>query len=105
MRSKSKRPLVLAASYAFGMLGGLGAPGAFGALGAPLVCGAAGGLIVPSPAALGAIDERSDPHPEHVSGKGIPGITGMILPHCGHSLGPEISAGLKHMAIPFCADE
>lgn len=54
--------------------------------------GALGELAVPE-----FSEERSAPQPEHFSGNGIPGITGMIFPHAGHSLGPEISAGLKHI--------
>ena len=44
---------------------------------------------------------RGVPHPGQFSGVGIPGITGMIFPHEGHFFGPEISAGLKHMAFSF----
>ena len=82
----------------------MGAPGAPGALGAPGAAGAPGALGAPGApgaaapgAASGFIEERSAPHPEHFSGRGMPGIMGMIFPHEGHSFGPDTSAGLKHI--------
>lgn len=75
-----------------GAPGAIGAPGALGAPGVGALEGTLG-----EPAAPELSEERSAPQPEHFSGNGIPGITGMIFPHVGHSLGPEISAGLKHI--------
>ena len=83
-------------------MGALGVLGASGALGAPGV-GALGGMLG-EPVALVLSEERSAPQPEHFSGKGIPGITGMIFPHDGHSLGPDISAGLKHITRLLSSD-
>ena len=77
----------------------LGLPGAAGAFvgagaGPGPACGGPGVGIF-SPSSKGVL------HPGQFSGVGIPGITGIILPHEGHFLGPDTSAGLKHMVFPL----
>lgn len=67
--------------------GGWGPLGAAGDAGFP-------GVGIPAPGSSSLV-----PHPGQSSGVGMPGMTGMIFPHEGHVLGPETSAGLKHMVF------
>ena len=90
----------MAGASAFAVIGYLfGAPGALGAAGAPGAPGALGAAGAPGAGAeAGASAVMSAPQPGQVSGKGMPAITGMTLPHSGHSFGPaDTSAGLKHI--------
>lgn len=75
-----------------GVPGAFGTPGAPGAIGIPGAPGAAGAPGAPGTDGMDGAVGRSAPHSLQTLA-----VMSLLVPHCGHFLSLETSAGLKHI--------